>query len=242
MRMQCGAQEGKAKVHGHGHACTVVSQLQWQQRAAWRQDPEVHPCPMPRTRSHLLLLRALCAASAPATGGGFSFGTSAPAFGATTGGIFGTSGAPGMGAQPQNTFQLATTQQVRGPGQCPLPSMQPTPVQPFTGNAPGSAAHARPTAQLRVVLDDPTSHTVPTPPSLRAQAGAQLAQVGQDAAIKEINEIRMAYTPASPSYKFNHLFLNVVDNPQQRVKPQNVDEMRWRQAMAQAGGPNNQDK
>ena len=28
----------------------------------------------------------------------------------------------------------------------------------------------------------------------------------------------------------------------QRVKPPNVDEMRWRQALAQAGGPNNPDR
>ena len=28
----------------------------------------------------------------------------------------------------------------------------------------------------------------------------------------------------------------------QRVKPPNVDETRWRQALAQAGGPNNPDR
>lgn len=64
-----------------------------------------------------------------------------------------------------------------------------------------------------------------------------------DTAVKEIQEIRAAYTPNSPAYKFQHLFLNVVENPAQRVKPSNLaDEMRWRQVLAQAGGPNNPDK
>jgi len=63
-----------------------------------------------------------------------------------------------------------------------------------------------------------------------------------DAAIKEISEIRGAYTPSSAAYKFQYLFLNVVDNPAQRVKPANVDELRWRQALAQAGGQNNPDR
>ena len=64
----------------------------------------------------------------------------------------------------------------------------------------------------------------------------------QDAAAKEINEIQAAYTPTSPSFKFQYLFLNVVENPALRVKPPNVDDIRWRQVLAQAGGPNNPDK
>eukprot|EP00798_Chlamydomonas_sp_ICE-L_P025725 gene25725-11383_t len=86
-----------------------------------------------------------------------------------------------------------------------------------------------------------------------APAAGALAPAGQpnsfsgtglqpDAAIKEISETRNAYTPNAPSYKFHHLFLSVVDDPAQRVKPPQVDEMRWRQALAQAGGPNNPDR
>ena len=109
-----------------------------------------------------------------------------------------------------------------------------------------------------------------------------------DVAVREINEIRAAYTPNSQTYKFQvgilrrsswpdyldsqetlrvteqedggtkrkdaidmnpfvclslqHLFLNVVENPSSRVKPANVDEIRWRQVLAQAGGPDNPDK
>ena len=36
--------------------------------------------------------------------------------------------------------------------------------------------------------------------------------------------------------------LQVVDNPASHVKPANVDEIRWRQVLSQAGGPNNADK
>ena len=41
------------------------------------------------------------------------------------------------------------------------------------------------------------------------------------AAIKELEAVREAYTarPDNPRYRFNHLFLNVVDNPASRVKP-----------------------
>ena len=63
-----------------------------------------------------------------------------------------------------------------------------------------------------------------------------------DAAVKEISEISAAYTPSSAGFKFQHLFLNVVENPASRVKPSNVDEIRWRQVLAQAGGPDNPDK
>ena len=36
--------------------------------------------------------------------------------------------------------------------------------------------------------------------------------------------------------------VQVVDNPASHVKPANVDEIRWRQVLSQAGGPNNADK
>lgn len=63
-----------------------------------------------------------------------------------------------------------------------------------------------------------------------------------DGAVRQIMELKAAYTPSAPSYKFQHLFLNVVGDPNQRVKPAGVDEMRWRQAMAAAGGQDNPDR
>lgn len=66
--------------------------------------------------------------------------------------------------------------------------------------------------------------------------------VPTDTAAKELNEINSAYTPGTPAYRFQHLFLNVVENAAQRVKPSIVDEVRWRQAMKEAGGPDNPDR
>lgn len=52
-----------------------------------------------------------------------------------------------------------------------------------------------------------------------------------------------AYNPSSAGFKFQSLFLNVVNNPQQRVKPPGLlDEVKWKQALRDAGGPNNLDK
>lgn len=63
--------------------------------------------------------------------------------------------------------------------------------------------------------------------------------MSSDAARNDVQAIINAYTPASPSYRFNHLFLNRVDNPASRVRPAGVDELRWRQALAAAGGADN---
>ncbi|KAF5832326.1 hypothetical protein DUNSADRAFT_11802, partial [Dunaliella salina] len=46
-----------------------------------------------------------------------------------------------------------------------------------------------------------------TPPGLPPQS--------TDAAVREVLELKAAYTPSSPNYKFKYLFLNVVDNPAQ---------------------------
>lgn len=60
---------------------------------------------------------------------------------------------------------------------------------------------------------------------------------------RELEAIVAAYNPTSPGFKFQALFLNVVDNPAQRVKPPGLlDEVKWRQAMRDAGGPSNMDK
>ena len=45
-----------------------------------------------------------------------------------------------------------------------------------------------------------------------------------------------------PAHTFAFTLLQVVDNPASHVKPANVDEIRWRQVLSQAGGPNNADK
>lgn len=63
-------------------------------------------------------------------------------------------------------------------------------------------------------------------------------------AIRELESIKDSYipTPANPRYRFQYLFLNVVENPAARVKPPGVDELQWREAMQRAGGPDNPDR
>lgn len=59
---------------------------------------------------------------------------------------------------------------------------------------------------------------------------------------RELDNLVASYNPTSPGFKFQNLFLNVVD-PQQRVKPPGLlDEVKWKQALRDAGGPNNTDK
>lgn len=45
--------------------------------------------------------------------------------------------------------------------------------------------------------------------------------------------------PGNSRFKFQYLFLNVVKDPSQRVKPKDIDELQWREAMRRAGGPDN---
>jgi len=60
---------------------------------------------------------------------------------------------------------------------------------------------------------------------------------------RELEAVVAGYNPSSTGFKFQSLFLNVVDNPQQRVKPPGLlDEVKWKQALRDAGGPNNMDK
>ena len=64
-------------------------------------------------------------------------------------------------------------------------------------------------------------------------------------AIRELESIKDSFVPAgtsNPRYRFQHLFLNVVDDPAQRVKPADVDELAWREALQRAGGANNPNK
>lgn len=80
------------------------------------------------------------------------------------------------------------------------------------------------------------------------QQGTQLSTLAYSAGSheqvkRELEAVATAYMPSHPNFKFQHLFLNVVDNPAQRVKPpQVVDELSWKQALRDAGGPDNPDR
>jgi hypothetical protein len=58
----------------------------------------------------------------------------------------------------------------------------------------------------------------------------------------EVEAIRRAYDASGPDYKLRTLLLNVVDNAAQRVQPPHVDQLRWQQALREAGGPDNADR
>lgn len=62
-------------------------------------------------------------------------------------------------------------------------------------------------------------------------------------AIRELESIKDSYVagPTNQRYRFQHLLLNVVDNPAARMKPAGVDELQWREALQRAGGADNPD-
>lgn len=62
-------------------------------------------------------------------------------------------------------------------------------------------------------------------------------------AIRELESIKDSYVagPTNQRYRFQHLLLNVVDNPAARAKPAGVDELQWREALQRAGGADNPD-
>lgn len=129
---------------------------------------------------------------------------------------------------PANTgFSFSSSPSPFGAPQAPTTSLFGMQAAPTAQPSPFGAAAAPQTTAFGAQTASPL--TMP------------LAQ-SQDAAIKEIQDLQVAYTPTSPSFKFQYLFLNVVENPQMRIKPPHVDEIRWRQVLAQAGGPNNPDK
>jgi nuclear pore complex protein Nup54 len=90
--------------------------------------------------------------------------------------------------------------------------------------------------------------TVPGQQQQQGAAGTQLSPLSysstsHEAVKRELEGIATAYMPNHSSYRFQHIFLNVLDNPAQKVKPQFVvDELSWKQAMRDAGGPDNPDK
>jgi nuclear pore complex protein Nup54 len=77
--------------------------------------------------------------------------------------------------------------------------------------------------------------------SFQGMNSAQNAQLPDDSAIRELQSIKESYVagPNNSRFKFQHLFLNVVKDPARRVKPNDIDELQWREAMRRAGGSDN---
>ncbi|KAL6764520.1 nucleoporin complex subunit 54-domain-containing protein [Haematococcus lacustris] len=162
---------------------------------------------------------SLFGASAAATN---PFGASAPAFGATgaaatSAPAFNLFGSTAPATPPSNTNIFGT----------------PTTSAPAAGGLFGSTT---PGGSSLFGLQ-PTQQQQQQQALVIAQPQPQ-----PDSAVKSITEIKAAYTPSSQSFRFQHLMLNVVESAAQRVVPPGVDGMRWRQALASAGGPDNPDR
>lgn len=147
---------------------------------------------------------------------GFSFGNTG-----TTGSLFGApaSSAPAFGGGLGGGFNA--------PSNALVPSQQPA-AAPFSFNSQPQNA--------------PALGMSPSGTSFQGtQQGAAGAQLPDDSAIRELQSIRESYVPApgNSRYKFQYLFLNVVKDPAHRVKPNDIDELQWREALRRAGGPDN---
>lgn len=178
-----------------------------------------------------------------ATPGPFSFPSQQPAASSP----FGTAGAtPSVfgGANQTPPPAFATPGGFTGfgaPSATPAASAAPA-ATPFGGFTFPSATPAVTTASpFGAALAAPAAATAATAAPGTAAGPATAAPAG-DPAGKELDQLLNAYNPSSPTYKFQHLFFNIVEDPAQRVKPANVDELRWRQALKEAGGPDNRDR
>lgn len=167
-------------------------------------------------------------------GSAFSFGTSGnptgssplpktlstPSFGQTPGA---PSSTPLFGSQtsaPSTSFGASPSMPFGG-GTTPAPAaqtnmfggggmtQQQTPLFPMSGNTNAPTQYQPGTAQ----------------------------QLSDDSAVRDLQNIKDSYTPGHA--RFQYLFLNVVKDPAARVKPKDIDELKWREALRRAGGPNN---
>ena len=62
-------------------------------------------------------------------------------------------------------------------------------------------------------------------------------QMTDNSAVRDLQNIKDSYTTGNT--RFQYLFLNVVKDPAARVKPRDIDELQWREALRRAGGPDN---
>ncbi|XP_051122252.1 nuclear pore complex protein NUP54 [Andrographis paniculata] len=156
-----------------------------------------------------------------------AFGTpsSTPAFGTPSSTpAFGTPSTPAFGS---SLFSTPFSQQSQPQQQQQTPSLFQTPQQqqqsPFGFSTPFNAAsQAQPTNFMNLQLTTQMAPVAPLPFSL---------------ADRDIQGIVDAYKQESgnPKYAFKHLLFSVTD-PQYRVKPANVSDIMWAEAIAKLEG------
>jgi len=181
-------------------------------------------------------------ASTPLFGGPTAFGaaTTPSLFGASTGGAFSFSGAQ----QPQSTPSLFGAASAPAAGGFSFGGAPSGGAFGATGSPPlafggGGGFFGQPQQQQQQQQQNQLA-------PLFGAAG--VAQAPDLSAIRELESIKDSFIagiaggPSNPRYRFQYLFLNVVEDPGQRIKPADVDELAWREALQKAGGPDNPEK
>ncbi|KAG7673820.1 hypothetical protein KSW81_007011 [Nannochloris sp. 'desiccata'] len=183
----------------------------------------------------------------------FSFGgASTPAFGAApTPGLAKTASTPLFGTPPP---AAGSSPSLFGASSAPAFNFS-TPSQPGQPTSLFGAAASAPAPATTPAFSFPSSFG--GAPAGQQQQQQQLGTLGfqtagtqgaaasapDDSALKELQSIKDSYipSPGNHRHRFQYLFLNVVENPAARVKPAEVDELQWREALRRAGGPDNPD-
>lgn len=180
------------------------------------------------------------AASTPTPG----FGTAAPAFGAAPAAagqqpsLFGATPAPTFGGQTPGTGIFGAASSAAPAAFSFANTASPAASAGIFGTSLfGATQQQQQPALGGGFFGTGASTTQMAPATFSAQGPAQ----PDFSAIRELVALKDAYVPGSEKYRFHWLFLNVVANPAARIKPQSVDDLRWREAMQRCGGPDNPD-
>ncbi|KAI3432424.1 hypothetical protein D9Q98_003978 [Chlorella vulgaris] len=191
--------------------------------------------------------------SGSAAGAGLAKTASTPQFGTTTPQFGGS--APAFGAA--STPSMFGASSAAAPAPFSFSTSQPAQQQPsMFGAAPASspslfgAATPAPSPFGSSVFGTQQQQQQQQQGLQQQQQQGMLGFVGGAApvvpdlsAIRELESIKDSFVPggSNPRYRFQHLLLNVVEQPAARVKPAGVDELAWRAALQRAGGPDNVD-
>lgn len=107
-----------------------------------------------------------------------------------------------------------------------------------------SAASPSPSLFGGASQSQPSGQIAPMGFGVAPSSSASVQQAPDDSAIKELQSINDAFVaaPGNHKYRFQYLFLNVVENESaKQPKPDDVDELQWREAIRKAGGKDNPD-
>jgi nuclear pore complex protein Nup54 len=127
-------------------------------------------------------------------------------------------------------------------------SSQQTQTPSFFGGGATAASFGAPSFSFTTPFSgqNASSQAISTPAMFGQFSGVPQASAPppDDSAVKELQSIKDSFVnyPGNYRHRFHYLFLNVIDNPAARMKPPEVDELEWREALRRAGGVDNPDK